>query len=119
MDKRRSKPNALAKILLRLLDVRAIAMAEGGRLISPLTTENTCDQTNSMHSLSGEMHRPDQIHEPLFDPRMATPFNEHRQLYHPMKMEPGMVFPDFPQHPQQLHHDSNMAIQPNPAMSAV
>ncbi|XP_042880269.1 retinoic acid receptor alpha-B-like isoform X2 [Penaeus japonicus] len=33
LDKRRSKPNALAKILLRLLDVRAIALREAGRLI--------------------------------------------------------------------------------------
>ncbi|CAL4062180.1 unnamed protein product [Meganyctiphanes norvegica] len=119
MDKRRSKPNALAKILLRLLDVRAIAMAEGGRLISPLNTESNCDPThNSLHSLSGDIHRPDQLHEPLFDPRMATPFAEHRQLYHPMKMEPGMVFPNnFSQHPHQ--HDPNMVMQHTQPMNAL
>lgn len=118
LDKRRSKPNALAKILLRLLDVRAIAMAEGGRLISPITSEVSHDQANNnMQPLNGEMHRPDQLHEPLFDPRMATPFAEHRQLYHPMKMEPGMVFAtNFPQHHQL---DPNMALQSSQTMNTV
>lgn len=118
LDKRRSKPNALAKILLRLLDVRAIALREAGRLILTSRPEQLpgadvpVEGTGYNPSLA-EYLPEEHPQEAAYVEGHAT--HPHGSYIHP-KLEPSQMYQGMPfdhQHQQsRLQHQLPQHQQP-------
>ncbi|XP_047495018.1 retinoic acid receptor alpha-like isoform X1 [Penaeus chinensis] len=118
LDKRRSKPNALAKILLRLLDVRAIALREAGRLILTSRPEQIAGtdvpvQGTGYNPSLAEYLPDDHPQEAAYLEEQVT--HPHGSYIHP-KLEPSQMYHGIPfdhQHQQsRLQHQLHQHQQP-------